>query len=532
MVTHKGKVAMFENDVITTTGWILPQVVHTQEDSEVHFAQQLMQNKGILVSDGSYKDNRSSAALTNVPNKDIQVSLSIPGRANDQSSYRAELGGILAAIVYTNRIAEKFDIQQGGCTMICDNKGALSASFTTRRINPRWQCYDILCLIHFHLANSVITWTHKHVKGHQDDNTSYDDLDIISQANVDVDLLAKEEWQMNRVIRDDEVLPGQCWRLKDGSNSTYINGNVEASLRQVICENAMKSYWAKKFHINRDITHAEWKLWKKVQKSHNEWEHTYAFKLASGILPTKENMVLRQHDDDVACPCCVQKETSEHIIRCQSDIQTTSFATEVSSFEKYLTNVTSWEIRGALIELLYSFRNQHDPKIHHNWSDNIADVVNAQFNMGQQAFFSGLWHEHWIQAQSDFHTTLTTRKHGMTVIVNMIKQLQTLHREMWYSRNDALHQNTSSRINRAKIVETDNMIDSLFQRKRLIPLRMLAMADRKYFRRNITVLKRMRLVRKERWVRDAEAILDKYDTEQESEQVRRFRTYFMHRDDG
>ena len=42
----------------------------------------------------------------------------------------------------------------------------------------------------------------------------------------------------------------------------------------------------------------------------------------------------------------------------------------------------------------------------------------------------------------------------------------------------------------------------------------------------------MRNKQKEIWIRDAELILNKYDNENESEQVRRFREYFMHRDDG
>ena len=42
----------------------------------------------------------------------------------------------------------------------------------------------------------------------------------------------------------------------------------------------------------------------------------------------------------------------------------------------------------------------------------------------------------------------------------------------------------------------------------------------------------MRIGRKERWIRDAELVLHKYNEENETEQVRRFRSYFMHRDDG
>ena len=89
-------------------------------------------------------------------------------------------------------------------------------------------------MIHFHLANSPITWKHKHVKGHQDTNTPYSGLDVISQANIDIDGLVKEEWKWLRYVNDTQVLPGQCWRIKNNDNGEYIQGDIESSLRSVM----------------------------------------------------------------------------------------------------------------------------------------------------------------------------------------------------------------------------------------------------------------------------------------------------------
>ena len=214
-LAYKGKVTSFEEGegVESSTGWILPLVIASDGD-EICFAQQLLKGRGTMVSDGSYKDDRSSAAFTTTPEKEIKGSLTIPGNKDEQSSYRAELGGILASIVYANKIAAKYDITDGSCMMICDNKGALASSFGYKKINPRWKCYDLLCMTRFQLKNSPLKWTHKHVKGHQDNNTTYENLDIISQANVDVDTLAKIELLRNRQVDDGKVLPGQCWKLK------------------------------------------------------------------------------------------------------------------------------------------------------------------------------------------------------------------------------------------------------------------------------------------------------------------------------
>ena len=533
IITHKGKTTSFEDSDQEkhAIGWMLPLLETTQQAERI-FGQQIIQGRGILVSDGSYKNHRSSAAFTTVPDKVIKGSLTIPGNKHDQSSYRAELGGILSAIVFANSISKKFDILEGKCTMICDNKGALSASFGHKHINPRWQCYDILCMIRYHLANSPIKWKSKHVKGHQDRTTLYKDLDVVSQANVDVDELAKIELQRFRDIDEDQVLEGQCWQVKNMMNEDRIQGNVESSLRRIFYEEGMINYWKKKFGLPRDITPQEWDLMCKVHTSRSEWEHLFSVKLASGILPTKANMVMRKHGEDPSCPSCECEETTNHLLQCQSIEQKKTYAIEIDSFTNYLRNNTSWEIRGAILELIQAFRDQRDLIIHSNWGDNIVDTITEQFELGQRAFIGGMWVEGWITAQKVHHTTLKTRTHGTTVIAQMIIQVQKILRELWYSRNESLHENEHSRINKEKSRAYNIKIDTLYERKEKIHSRLLAQADRKYFCRNKQTLKQLRMTRKVRWVHDAEAILDKYDNENESEQVRTFRAYFMHRDDG
>ncbi len=51
----------------------------------------------------------------------------VPGRAEDQSSYHGELGGILCSIMCVNEIMKKHKIQRGTITLGCDNEGAIKA---------------------------------------------------------------------------------------------------------------------------------------------------------------------------------------------------------------------------------------------------------------------------------------------------------------------------------------------------------------------------------------------------------------------
>jgi len=196
-----GNYSVLEDDseIQHETGWILPRIAGSNYEEQI-FIEKIRQGNGQIVSDGSCKDGRSTSAFVVLPNKAIQGSNTIPGEPKDQSSYRGELGGILASICYANKICENHNVPEGGCTMYCDNKGALCAAFGWKDPNPQWASYDLVCLIRYHLAKSKIKWKGQHIKGHQDTTTPYDELDIIAQGNVDADHYAAIEMNINRTV--------------------------------------------------------------------------------------------------------------------------------------------------------------------------------------------------------------------------------------------------------------------------------------------------------------------------------------------
>ena len=113
-----GDQATFEEDRSddNTFGWIIPSLQGNEEEEGI-YARHIEQQQGEIVSDGSYKHNRTTSAFVVLPNKIINGSNTIPGKSDDQSSYRRELGGILASIVYINSVCKKQNITEGKCKM-------------------------------------------------------------------------------------------------------------------------------------------------------------------------------------------------------------------------------------------------------------------------------------------------------------------------------------------------------------------------------------------------------------------------------
>ena len=151
--------------------WFQPRCTQIDPLEEDMFVDSIDRNEGLVVGDGSYKSGQSAAAFVVNQIKTSELgeyhcnvqALDIPGHSDDQNSYRAELGGILAGIVYTNSTVLKRSRMTnrpitGKCIFACDNKGALDASFGWKIPNPNCSCYDLVAMIRYHLEQSTVRW--------------------------------------------------------------------------------------------------------------------------------------------------------------------------------------------------------------------------------------------------------------------------------------------------------------------------------------------------------------------------------------
>lgn len=511
--------------------WVLAHVEQTERDKEI-FAQQIQNGEGIVVSDGSYKNGRSSAAFTTVPEKQIKGVTTIPGNKKDQSSYRGELGGILAAITYTNKIAKEKRITRGKCVAVCDNKGAVQAVFGGREINPRWKCFDLLTLIRYQIEISPIRWEGKHVKGHQDDETPYDELPILAQANVDVDELAKEELRRQREINDQTRVEGQTWRLYDEKKNKWISGDIEKEIRRVVYEDAMQTWWSKK--TGGEISEHEWEEFKRLNRLTSGKEHLFAIKHGASILGTKLNLVRRKHGECSLCPCCEKEENTDHILQCQSAVQKGKIRDEIQDLEDEIQRVTSWEIREGIREVLLSLNEQREPALEGNWSDETCEAVRKQYERGQRAFALGIWCKEWEELQNDYQKRIKSRVQGRTIIVQIKKEVRKLVKEMWLNRNEQLHHKEDSEESKRKKAELDDRIRTIMATRQRTNSRVFTQIDKQIlYKHNTGKLSRMKLKRKERWVKQAEDILSRFEQSMQIGEVRIMMGYFhVHRDDG
>jgi hypothetical protein len=175
-----------------------------------------------------------------------------PGELSDQDAYQTKVGGIYGCIAYANHLAAMHNITDGEITLACDYWSALLNVLIHSFDSPSQAQYDLVHACRLLIHNSPIKWKPHHVKGHQDDDVAYAELDRWGQLNVDMDTLAKQHWQhINQEQRLHFSLPPTTeWSL--WQNTAWITTWSETSGLKLIYQKPSQGYWKKKQCIPLD----------------------------------------------------------------------------------------------------------------------------------------------------------------------------------------------------------------------------------------------------------------------------------------
>jgi hypothetical protein len=494
--------------------WYSPRKSQIGYEEEQIFMDQVKLHKGLIVGDGSYKAGRSSAAIVvqhqrtnNIDDaKKNTQTVTVPGHAKEQSSYRGELGGILAGVVFANKVCEDNNITEGKCTMGCDNMGALSASFGWRTPNPNWVCFDLVGMIRYHIRKSPIQWESQHIKGHQDDAKNFKELTLEAQANVIADKKAKEELKDDNIPMATQYVPGQPWMvICDGQK---VTGNVEQRLRLLMQQEESKRWWMKKLRIDDHyVDRIAWDVYEGYRTSTPKWKNNWSVKFGAGILPTQNNLVLRGHGQNTECPCCGgETEDTDHLFQCPGEEMTKTYEDERDKIFDFLSATTSFTTRDHILDLLDSLRFGRELEL--DGDTPSAKAAFHQARMGQRATLNGMWLSSWKEIQDSYLKRLKSKKSSKVWMIRFTLMIQNMIHTMWKTRNDAIHNKEDSTMNKEKHEDLDRDIDNIF--RDLPPTGSMPTCDAAFFKRGADKIKRYRLRRKELWVADATRIQEAF----------------------
>lgn len=505
--------------------WATRYVNQFADDGQ-SYAQMVANNYGKIVCDGSFKDGITSAAFVTLSNTVASGGNIVPGSKDCQSSYRGELGGLLGAIMFTKYVCAKWEVQSGSVTIGCDCKGALALVRTNRVINSQWNSYDLLSRITKEIKKSGIIFQFVYVQGHQDSKKKWEDLDDWEMANVHADLLAKQ-YLAHFGLRHKDLLPERdkddmwtiCYR------SEMVVCNIHKVLYEKIWAATGKSFWLQRLHLPAHYCdNIAWDILGKISSKLTYSKRQRYIKVMANIAPVGTTLYRRGAVSSPHCPLCQQcEEDNMHIWRCSQDHIVKIFDTGCASLALILFQGPD-PFRSYMMTLIMNMRSNARFVSDENTNDisTWQQALQLKTQLGINSVMWGFFHTEVVKlVEAFFEDTRIVAKHWLSKVTLI---LWSIYDEMWYYRNSVKHEKgrDSDPLTHEMV---DQEISNLFNAAP--PLRFLMVSERRLLAQSAENVKNKPLKYKRKWIRDAEAIITKFNDNKETvEEVKLFRKYF------
>lgn len=287
-----------------------------------------------------------------------------------------------------------------------------------------------------------------HVKGHQDDDVEYENLDRWAQLNVDADTLAKE--RMTEIINTtspslDYRLPfDRCivkWTNK--FHQTYrIGSNLLNTLKHHLGSKKIRKYWIrkKKFpeYCEREI---DWELKERTAKGQSANMTRFIAKWCTGICGVGKMLVRYKHQTYDNCPLCNHEgEDTDHVLRCQHVGAKETWTKHITKLKTWMeTNEGNLDLIQALIDNLNAWRNR-TPFPDHAFDDNLVNqALLRQDEIGWRGALDGFLSNKWREAQHQYLHSIKSRRKSLYWMSRVQRLIWELVFAMWNHRNNHLH---------------------------------------------------------------------------------------------
>jgi hypothetical protein len=452
----------------------------------------------VAVSDGSFKQGHGTAAWIIYFSDTCSCvgRVVVPGTPEDHSAYRSELTGLYAIAASILFIERRFGFS-GPVTVGCDGLSVLhQVSNLGDFIDPTLPQYDLILATRTLVQQAAsIQWKWQHVKGHQDDNTPVQHLDLLSRLNVQMDLAAKQHWACTVGTQLDVPIEGEPWQVR--VEGRKITSQLRESLRQHATAPKALEYWrAKKRFKHTSVQNIDWQSFGAAMRSTPTNRQRWVSKTTSGFCATGIMMHRRKERSSPACPRCGMVEDVEHIWRCQHETY--------ELWSKAMNNLNQWlvdngthpDLRKNIIRSLNAWRlgNPTQASSTVPW---IQDALSKQHESGWRNFFEGFLVQEWRNAQDQFLARTQSRRSSKRWVSALVQKMWQIAWDLWEHRNGYLHEQENNLIS----VEVNQSILAEFK----VGCRLLDRNTRALFQKGSSLILSKPLEIRVQWVRRVRA---------------------------
>jgi len=393
----------------------------------------------MAISDGSFKDTYGTAAWTiGVTDGDQYISGQVicPGDGTDHSSYRSELTGIYVILAITNQLCEYYDIQEGAIEIGCDGLSALQTSFDYGpHLSYDISNYDLIGAIYHMRKMSKVSWTYRHVKGHQDKTSS--DLDEWATQNVRMDTLAKQHLSSARRAPRHYNIAGEPWQL--WVEGKKITSRIQERIYSAVHRPESEAYWGRKEGSTENIPLVDWPNIGYAMKKVPRARRFFITKHISGMCGVGKFMKRWREWEDDLCPRCGVQEDAPHVWLCKGLGAEERWN---KALEDLATLMHQMETDPTLIHIILVYLRGwwSNEAVFYQPPRQFQELLQDQQKVGWRRFFEGWLVCSWAEKQQRYYTLLRSGKTGRRWAGAIVVKLWNIAWDMWEHRNGILHE--------------------------------------------------------------------------------------------
>jgi ribonuclease HI len=387
----------------------------------------------------------------------------VSGSFDLMASFRAELCGALAGLLFLSTFCHFFDIDRSTLDVsLCNDNTGVIQRLTETTLHA--SLYPTACLradidlelgvracqTDFH--STSFTW----VKGHQDTASLDRPLTFLEDLNVIADQVAGAFLsRCSRRQQQPYLAPVAVCAAHLRIHDELVTSHIAREIREHAGLPDLETYLMKDNSWTLDVFRMiNWKSLATALKSLTYHRRTTISKFMHEWLPVHRQLYRYRDVDSDECPSCRgRNETSNHVLRCRSPSRE---SVRVAEHRKLLAELTALQTDPMLQRiLLHGLRRWHQdpngtlplPSPQHPWAP-YRQLIDEQNQIGWEHIWKGRWSKQWATFQELHYrrNQATSTFTGQFWTTKLIKLMWTHFWEHWDSRNGDKHGRTPAEV--------------------------------------------------------------------------------------
>jgi len=476
-----------------------------------HKAHSVLSKHIRIVADGSYKNNKGTAAII-FETMDMQdrFKFDVPVPANSDpsfssnDSYRCEMIGLYSGLRVLRALEAILNLSTTA-TIACDSDRALDTCEQQEEITTRNQHFDVARAIKYEKLQIKSILKFERVIGHADKKRLGRKLTRTELLNQECDISAKEAWNH---APPSSITTFEGEGLSLWHHDSKIYSSFDSRLREIFHEKeAIETFHTKYGWTKETFQNISWDALEKATKSMSSPTIYRMSKYVTRTLPVGHVMDRRKKWQQPFCPRCNHPdETVEHIFHCPHTESRQIMSKSISLLDKWLAEMnTESHLHCDIIAIISLWITQQPiPTIEY------SQPIQAQLNIGWNHFMEGRMHTSLVSYMDGHYASISSRKTGITWCSMLIQRLwTTLFYDQWKIRNECVH-GMNKRTNATREhINLNTQIKKAYEMHRAIPF---LYQDQHLVDRPISNQIKKPTAQKRAWLEDVKLAIEDRDT--------------------